>query len=165
VTEQSAGPVAALDQRTRRSGEVAYVVGEGGCGELAGALTQSGEVEPEHGVARLGQARGQAGHGVQVFGAREAVRQQDAATRLVVRHVEPANQACAGTTWELDVAHGHAPTSTLATKATGPQIDRASRLGSAMSRPSQMAHVMTCSCLVPDAAPDGGGVGSRRGNR
>lgn len=118
VTAESAGPVAALDQRTRRSGEITHVVGKGRGGELARALTQPGEVEPEHGVARLGQARGQASHGVEVLGAREAMRQQDAATHSILGHMEPADQACAGTASELNIAHRHASTVMLGVKVT-----------------------------------------------
>jgi hypothetical protein len=67
-----------LDERQGRSGKVTNIGGYGGISEFTSALTEAGEVEPEDRIPGVRKSPCQARHRVEIFGAREAVSQQNA---------------------------------------------------------------------------------------
>jgi len=69
---------------------------EGGVGELARGLAQTGQVEAEHTDAPAGQAAGDPGGGVAVLAAGEAVREQRDRCRVTVGEVQPPGQGDPG---------------------------------------------------------------------
>lgn len=72
-----------------RGNQIVDVGREVGVGELAAAVTKSGEVEPEHGDAALGQRARDALCGENIFGTGKAVGEEGIGPGLTRGQVEP----------------------------------------------------------------------------
>jgi hypothetical protein len=90
-----------------RGEEVGDVGGEARVGELALAAAEAGEVEAQRGDALRGQRRREAGRGVGVLAAGEAVREQRVRARRAVRQVEPRGEAVPAAAREVEAFGAH----------------------------------------------------------
>lgn len=102
VADQDPRRMAFLFHRTCRGDQVGDVPAERGIGKVAGALSETGEVEPQNADPAGGERPGDPHGSHRGLAAREAVGEDRKGMRRSVRQVEPARQALPMRAWEAE---------------------------------------------------------------